>query len=472
MLLGASACNCRDSASRIDHVVFISIDTLRADFLGAYGHPYIKTPTLDDLAARGVVFEKHMAPVPTTLASHASMMTGLWPHTHGVPRNGFLVPEAHTMLAEVLQEEGFRSAAFVGGYPLKKRYGFSQGFDHYDDQMDKRTSGIRVYGSQRSAENLKIALGDYLRGAPVEESERLFLFLHFFDVHAPYMPPEPYASMYVADALGVEGTLEEVWKIRGGLRKKNSEAEARSEVLEALYAGEVSYVDHHLGGIFQILSDRGIMDNALVIITSDHGEVMGEHAPQEIWDHGYTVFDSSIRTPLIMHFPNDRYAGTRSSQLLSNIDLMPTVLDFLGFPVPEVVEGWSFAGLLTQAPYRPREEAFSEATKPSTPQFEKDTKWRNERKQRGVRTATHRLIYRPATDRSTLHELSASYLEGKDLLRGKGNKSSKELGATLKETLDDWQEQALGNESQEDNSEESARMLEALGYVDEEGFEN
>jgi arylsulfatase A-like enzyme len=376
------------------------------------------------------------------------------------------------MLAEVLQKEGFRSAAFIGGYPLKKRYGFSQGFEHYDDQMDKRTPGITVYGSQRSAENLKKALADYLDGAPLEEAERMFLFMHFFDVHSPYMPPEPYASMYVEDSLGLKGTLEEVGKVRGGLKKKNPEAVARNEVLEALYAGEVSYVDHHLGGIFKTLSAHGIMDEALVIITSDHGEVMDEHAPHEVWDHGYTVFDSSIRTPLILHFPGDAYAGTRSSQLLSNVDLMPTVLDFLGFSVPETVEGWSFAGVLTKAAYQPREEAFSEATKPSTPRFEKETKWRNERKQRGVRSPTHRLIHRPMSDKTTLHELSSDYLEGRDLLRGKGSKQHKELGAALSSRLEQWHNLAQGSESQEDNSEESARMLEALGYVDEEAPEN
>jgi arylsulfatase A-like enzyme len=456
----------------IDHVILISIDTLRADFLGSYGHPYIQTPVIDDLARRGVVFEKHMSPVPTTLASHTSMMTGLWPHTHGVPRNGFLVPEEHEMLAEILKGNGFRTVGFIGGYPLKKRYGFQQGFDHYDDRMDKRTPGIAVYGSQRSAENLMLALTDYLDASPVVNGERLFLFVHFFDVHSPYMPPEPYTSLYIEDPLEVRGTLEDIGRITAGIKKKNPEALARSTVLEALYAGEVSYVDHHLGRILETLAERGLMDKALVIITSDHGEAMAEHSPHEVWDHGYTVFDSTIRIPLIMRFPKDQYAGTRSDDLLSNVDIMPTVLDFLGIGVPEAVEGWSFAGLLTKEPYPPREEAYSEATKPSTSRYEKGTSWRNERKQRGVRTASHRLIHRPLANRTTLHELSPEYLEKKDRLRGQGSKADKALAASLMEKLERWHQQTVRVESKEDMSAESMEMLEALGYVDEEQEEN
>jgi len=471
-LLGVGGCDCRQGPPEIEHVIFVSIDTLRADFLGAYGHPYVQTPHLDDLAKRGVVFEKFMAPVPTTLASHTSMMTGLWPHTHGVPRNGFFVPEEHELLAEVLNENGFRTVGIIGGYPLKKRFGFSQGFEHYDEQMDQRTPGIAVYGSQRSAENVKLALAEYLEGSPVVNDERLFLFLHFFDVHAPYMPPEPYASMYVDGTQEVGGTLGEVRKISGGIKKKNPEAIAKGKVLEQLYAGEVSYVDHHLGGIFSMLEEKGLMQKSLVIITSDHGETMAEHSPHEVWDHGYTVFDSTIRTPLIMHFPQDRYRGSRLSDLLSNVDLMPTVLYFLGIEAPEAIEGWSFAGLLTDEPYTPREASFSEATKPSTPKFEKGTAWRNERKQRSVRTSSHRLIHRPMSDKTTLHELSPKFIEGRDLLRGKGSKAFRANGAVLKEKLEGWRQPEESAESKEDNSEESAKMLEALGYVDDEQDEN
>ena len=172
-------CQCRESRPDIKHVVVVSIDTLRADFLGTYGHPYVKSPSIDGLAAEGVVFEKHMASAPTTLASHTSLMAGVWPHTHGVPRNGFLVPLENVMLAEVLKDKGFRTAGFVGGYPLKKRYQFDQGIDHYDDRMDKRAEGIAVYGSQRSAKNIANALNKYLGSQPLKEEEQLFLFLHF-----------------------------------------------------------------------------------------------------------------------------------------------------------------------------------------------------------------------------------------------------------------------------------------------------
>ena len=467
-LLTVGACQCREQKPDIKHVIIISIDTLRADFLGTYGHPFVKSPVIDGLAEEGVVFEKHMASAPTTLASHTSLMAGVWPHTHGVPRNGFLVPLENVMLPEVLKDNGFRTAGFIGGYPLKKRYQFNQGIDHYDERMDKRAEGIAVYGSQRSAKNIANALNKYLGANPLGEEENLFLFLHFFDVHAPYMPPEPYDTMYVDDTLDVTGTLQDVGRISAALKKNHPEAKAKSDVLERLYAGEVSYVDHQLGRIFRMLKEHGVYDDALIVLTSDHGETMAEHVPSEVWDHGYTLFDATIRTPLIMRFPKGQYGGKRSNVLLSNVDVMPTILDFLEMDVPPAVEGFSFAGIMTNEPYNQREQAFSEATKPSTTRFEKNTVWRNERKHRSLRTDDERFIYRPLSKRSSLYRFDGGYFEGRDRLRSNIDPADKEASTKFMAELEKWHAKAKPAISEEDQSSESAKMLEALGYVDEE----
>jgi arylsulfatase A-like enzyme len=351
---------------------------------------------------------------------------------------------------------------------LKTRYHFNQGFDHFDDRMEKKAEGISVYGSQRSAESIVRALNSYLKSEPIDEEQGLFLFLHFFDVHAPYMPPDPFNSMYLEDNLGVTGTLQDVAKISVGLKKNNPDAKGRSDVLEALYAGEVSYVDYNLGRVFGLLREHGLYDDSLIIVTSDHGETMAEHTPSEVWDHGYTLFDSTIRIPLVMRFPKEQYSGIRSKALLSNVDVMPTVLDFLGIPVPEKVEGWSFAGLLTKEEYKPRTLAFSEATKPSLTRVESGTVWRNERKHRSVRADDWRYIYRPLSKRSSLYPMSVDYVEQRDRLRTDPTDDDKRLGEEFFVHLESWHQEAVPTESKEDESEESALMLEALGYVDKE----
>jgi arylsulfatase A-like enzyme len=262
----------------IRHVVLVSIDTLRADRLGCYGHRVDGTspsPALDALAARGIVFERHLSAATTTLASHVSLMTGTHPATHGVPRNGFEVGADNRMLAEVLAEAGFYTAAFIGAAPLMEAVRFDQGFRHFDFRYSRAADGSPS-GHQRRADEVTDAVLEWLDGtfgARVEAP--LFLFAHYFDVHAPYDAPEPWRGRFAPDRDAVaEAAAPDAWlRARARLRlegmdggpldarfdagfleaieRARPEAAAFARALDGEYTAEVAFADHHVGRLLE-----------------------------------------------------------------------------------------------------------------------------------------------------------------------------------------------------------------------------
>jgi arylsulfatase A-like enzyme len=464
-----AGCRCTPApAPTPKHVVIISIDTLRPDFLGAYGHPWVKSPNLDALAAEGYLFEDFISAAPTTLASHTSLFTGTWPHTHGVPRNGFLIHDDNVMLPELFADAGFETAAFIGGYPLIKRFNFDQGFEHFDSDFDPRTPGLKVYGSQRNAENLTDATLAFLEQRDAERP--LFLFMHYFDVHAPYMPPEPYYSMYRKEKSMISGTLDDTFRVKRNIRRPQtaSKAKKQSDALTRLYAAEVTYTDEHIGRLITWLKEREMLDDTLFIVTADHGETMGEHPMIEVWDHGYSVFDTTVKVPLIIRRPQAWGAGKRVEHLASNIDLMPTLVEMFGFALPARNEGKSFLASMDDKPFVPRTHAFSEATKPSTPDYEKGHSWRNKVKPKGVRTETHKFMHHPKLDRWRLHDVGVDPDEVKNLYDAA---SPSDLQNALSGELETWVLAADPLGAEKDDDEGSRELLEALGYVEGEEVE-
>lgn len=271
-------------------IILISIDTLRADHLSCYGYPHMKTPAIDSLAADGILFEEHLSAVPLTLPSHSSMLTGLYPPRHGVRDNGgFYLDDGFTTVAESLRDAGYRTGGFVGAFVLDRRWGIAQGFDVYSDDFDVIAAGdVPMDYIQRRASDVIAMAKPFMEGpAP------FFCFLHLYDPHTPYEPPE-----------GFKATTP-----------------------FPLYDGEIAYVDAELKGLFTWLKQKGLYDQAWIILVSDHGESLGEH--QET-THGFFVYRSTLRVPLIIKRPRGVGAGSKRVDPTSSVDIAPTLLAAAG----------------------------------------------------------------------------------------------------------------------------------------------
>jgi arylsulfatase A-like enzyme/Flp pilus assembly protein TadD len=292
------------------NVLLITVDTLRADHLGCYGFARASTPSIDRLAADGVLFERAETAAPITLPSHASIMTGTYPAYHGVRNNGTyrLGPRAET-LADVLKRFEYRTGAVISGYPLVARFGLSQGFDSYDDHLPPerdRQIGFR----ERSAEEVTRAGIAWLEATG---SQRFFLWLHYFDPHAPYTPPSPYAERFSSSP----------------------------------YDGEIAYVDAEVGRLLEKLRSLGLTERTLVALVSDHGEGLGDHGEAT---HGTFLYESTLRVPMILSLPGPLPRGRRVGTPVRTIDLMPTLLRLVELPEPDEVQGTSLLPLASRRP--------------------------------------------------------------------------------------------------------------------------
>jgi len=285
------------------NVLLVTIDTLRADRVGVYDPVNGKTPEIDRWAAEGAVFLRAFAHVPTTLSSHASILLGMTPPSHGVHDNaGFVVRDDFLTLAELLKSQGYATGAFVGGFPLAARFGLGQGFDVYDDEFSLGEPGIDRGRERRAQAVLDRALA-WLKG----RTAPWFLWVHFYDPHDPYSPPEPFKTKAGGD----------------------------------LYGGEVAYTDAVLGRLFKILESEGLSSSTLILLTADHGESLGEHAEET---HGFLAYNAAIHVPLIIRRPGQ--APRRVRPNVSHVDIFPTVCDVLDLPKPAPLQGTTLLPLL------------------------------------------------------------------------------------------------------------------------------
>ncbi len=287
------------------NLLLVSLDTVRADRLGCYGHAAAQTPNLDALAASGLRFAQAIAPAPLTMPSHATIMTGLDPPAHGVRDNGFRLAEAQTTLAEVLADQGYATAAFVGSFILNKRFGLGQGFATYDDECPPRDGSPGHLGEAAINERTATAVTDAAEGwlrAAVRDARPFFAWIHYFDAHHPYAPPR--------------------W-----IAKRSRDP----------YDGEIAYVDAQLGRVLRVLRESGAERQTLIVVAADHGEGLEEHGEPT---HAYLLYDSTLRVPLILHCPALFGAGRAiDDRVVSLADIMPTVLDLLAAPAPPSMDG-------------------------------------------------------------------------------------------------------------------------------------
>jgi arylsulfatase A-like enzyme/parvulin-like peptidyl-prolyl isomerase len=299
------------------NVLLVTVDTLRADHVGAYGDTKAQTATFDRLAREGVLVEEAVAHVPETRPSHASILTGRYPYEHGVRDNaaGPIAPGMPT-LATLLKAAGYDTAAFIGAYPVSRSSGLDRGFDVYDDPFEKAVDGRT---ERRAQEVVDLALG--WLGRP--RSRPFLAWVHLFDPHAPYTPPAPFATRFAGRP----------------------------------YDGEVAYADSQVERLLAWLDRSGQRGRTLVVVTSDHGEGLGQHGEEE---HGILVYDSTLRVPLVLSWPGRLPAGARVHGQFRSVDLLPTVLELLGLPAART-SGASRADVLAHGGPIPDNESYAES---------------------------------------------------------------------------------------------------------------
>lgn len=382
-----------------NNAVLITVDTLRADHLECYGNHAIQTPATNRLAAEGVLFQNAIAQAPLTLPSHCSMLTGTYPNATGVrDQAGFVLAPDQTTLAETLHGAGFETAAFVSSTVLGSEYGLKQGFDVYSEVP--RTGGAEA---ERRGDQV---IDDVLGWIQTPGRRRFFAWVHLFDPHTPYDPPEPYRSRYAQNP----------------------------------YDGEIAFVDSLIGRLVQALPE-----NTVIVFTADHGESLGEHGEQT---HGLLLYDATLRVPLIVKFPGSAGRGRVVSEQVRGIDVVPTILEAVSVAIPGQVQGQSLVALAQGVSRDLGLVAYSETYFPYY-----HFQWSP---LLAVRTGQHKYIHAPKAE---LYDLGKDPGEKRNLLG-----ESPETAARMRETLlQGYKKFAAPPPGKVDAA--AIRRLKSLGYV-------
>jgi arylsulfatase A-like enzyme len=485
MACSIPACSQRDASldRPIRQVILISVDTLRAEHLNCYGYRRRRTsPNVDALAREGILFENHIAASPWTIPSHMSLLTSLHPTAHGVTqsfedlvsntlgRGTFnTLSEERTTLSEVLQAEGYATAAFTGGGPLDPKIGFGQGFASYDTSMYKLNE-VNVE-----------AVYSWIRQ---NSGTSFFLFWHNFEVHAPYLNTEflhevlsperetPISEMFdrlnhrlldsapeLVERQGLITTAARFLRRRGALNR---------EVTESLYDAGILSFDRYLGELLQLLRDGGLYERSLIIVTSDHGEEFADPSRLLFDAHGHSVYEEMVRVPLIIKLPEQQHAGTRVEVVVRNIDVMPTILHQLSIS--------SQAKEMQGTPLQP----LWESSEPPSPHLAFSEALAESFEMKSVRTARHKYILSIASEdvskrgrhfipdqpmRRELFDLLEDPKEQQNLFESDGRDLA-ELTAALDDNLRAYASQPKGGVAQVELEQETIDRLKALGYLE------
>ena len=307
------------------NVLLITLDTTRADRLGCYGHAKAMTPALDRLAQQGVLFERAYAPVPLTLPSHASMLTGLYPPEHGLRNNGqAALPQGLPTLATQLQAAGYQTGAFVAAFVLDHKFGLQRGFTTYDDDLSQSDPGLHGHHQYRDGTLVIDAALAWLRP---RSQKPFFCWVHLFDPHYPYL---------------------------------THQEDFGTQFKDQPYDAELAYVDLQIDRLINRLREFGALDNTIIVVVGDHGESLGEHGELA---HSMTVYDATLRVPLLIVSPQEGQPGHRVPTPVSLVDLAPTLLDRLGLPPLAQSSGRTLRPALRGEPLAPQ-SCYAETDEP------------------------------------------------------------------------------------------------------------
>ncbi len=400
------------------NILLVTLDTTRADHLPSYGYQGVKTPHLDSLAAQGALFEECIASSPLTLPSHCSIMTGLYPTFHGVRVNGnTALAEVHQTLAELLAEDGYACGAFIGAFVLDGRWGLRQGFHHYDDRLDlKKYKQLDLGLVQRPGNEVVDAALAWLQGM---KERKFFAWVHLYDPHTPYEPPEPYFSEY-----GRRGPV-------------------------GLYDGEIAFMDEQIGRLVRWLEENNLAGRTVIALIGDHGEGLGDHGEMA---HGYFIYDYAIKVPLIVAIPAGDFKGVRVPAQVRTIDLFPTLLEMAGISLPPENQGWSILPFLFDPARKKGLEAYCESLTPEihygwSPLV-------------GLRTDEHKFIDAPRPELYQLLEDPGEYQN----VHGQLVDVARDMKRTLESIIRETSLNAPTPESA-NLDRETLERLAALGYI-------
>ncbi len=417
----------------VSGVVLISIDTLRADHLGAYGYPLDTSPFFDEFAQRGTLFEQARVQLPGTLPSHMSIFTGLYPREHGVYPPDSVLSESIPTLPELFQQAGYRTAAFSEGGYVAGRYGFSRGFDVYDDITKDKPGG--------AAETVRRAL-EFVDD--LGRDDRFFIFLHTYEVHDPYMAPDGYGSW--------EGAPPDVWEPTGRnlARASRGELEIDREGIEyfvSLYDSSLRFVDDQLRRFMEALWGVDSAGEVWVVITSDHGEEFREHGG---FAH-HQIYNETLHVPLLIRRLDQR-RGTRVPSLVESVDIAPTLLELAGIDAaPLRLSGRSLAPLLDNPDLDFKSRAYAEGY---SHQIESVFQQRDD--------GLYQLVVnRHDGERVELFNLSEDPYGAEDLARRR-----RVLTHEMKGLLGDYHLPPRAQAGREPLDEEQIERLQALGYLE------
>jgi arylsulfatase A-like enzyme len=338
------------SSSGNPNIILISLDTLRAQSMSCYGFTKETTPFMDQLAQEGVLFENMCSASTTTPPSHMSMMTGLYRSVHGV-FNSQVLDQNITTLPEILSNKGYATCAVTEDGFLVRDMGFGRGFDDYYEIKD-----INLF-------NKLLVAGGFAKDVfekgkswiATKGNQKFFLFLHTYEVHAPYFPPSPYDTMFLDNPSKYTQHLNKFRTYKGRLDAHKFP----HEFIRAQYEGEARYTDDLMGDFIGFLSDRNLAEKTLVIITSDHGEELFEHG--DLVGHGWHTYDTESHIPFIMWMPGKIPSGMRVKSQVSNVDIFPTIIDFLKLDVTEKTQGRSLLPLFHDPMFHGERQVFCEA---------------------------------------------------------------------------------------------------------------
>ena len=309
------------------NLILITIDTLRADHLRCYGYRQIRTPNVDQLAVDGVRFAKAYSPVPITLPAHAAVFTGSYPMRNGMRDfSGNRLPSGQPTLASLVQSHGYATAGIVGSAVLDSRFGLDRGFDFYDGHFDfSRLDETNLDAMERPG---NVVADKALAWLSQNYRKPFFLWIHLYDPHYPYRPPAPYSELYKTQP----------------------------------YDGEIAFADTQVGRVLAFLKQKNLYDNTFIIVAGDHGEGLGEHGEKT---HGFFIYNPTLHVPLILKLPAGEAVRNKVvSHTVSLIDLLPTVLQVVGLPVPGAVQGKSLLPLMLGQPSASSEGLYAETYLP------------------------------------------------------------------------------------------------------------
>ena len=432
--------------SNLPNIVLITLDTTRADAMSAYGNPDTTSPHFDSWAERGLLFEWAFSHSPTTLAAHASLFTGLDPHGHAIPRNGFPLADEFTTLAEILREKGYDTLGVIGASVLNREMGIDQGFRLFDDT----TPIDMVRRHEDRADSVTRRALDLLEKR--EPENPLFLWVHYYDAHSPYDAPRDFQARFVDTSY--RPTIQEDIQTRrlGDQIRAGRFTQRDQDHLIGLYKAEINWTDHQMGRLLDSMTAQGLLNNSLVAITSDHGEAFLDNKTNPL-GHGHDIEQWATHIPLVIAGTGSMHLESRRIEPVVKIsDIGPTLLSLAG--LPSTLGHGHDLSVLVENPEESLGPVFMEASKPK--RLETPDRWNNIGKKQGVVDGnflmTHSPLQRP-TDRLYALDQAGVIVQNPEEL------------ARLKGLLVDWNDQAPPSR-EEAFSDEMHQALRALGYLE------